>query len=131
MQSQGGLGSNDDDAHLWRIAHRLATALHEGDPQRIAFLLRSGCISRSAATHPALKGLLPRALHLVTSSLPPTQAYDFCVNARRQYGRTALLLSGGATLGLVHAGVVKVLWHERLLPRIINGSSGGAIIASI
>eukprot|EP00854_Cymbomonas_tetramitiformis_P005936 gene5936-7139_t len=51
--------------------------------------------------------------------------------ARHAYGRTALLLSGGATLGLFHMGVIKSLWEQKLLPRIISGSSAGSLCASI
>ncbi|KAF8245188.1 patatin-domain-containing protein [Wilcoxina mikolae CBS 423.85] len=50
---------------------------------------------------------------------------------RRAYGRTALLLSGGATLGMVHIGVIKALKEADLLPRIISGASAGSIVASV
>ncbi|KNE55964.1 hypothetical protein AMAG_01815 [Allomyces macrogynus ATCC 38327] len=55
---------------------------------------------------------------------------EFFLNTRQSFGRTALLLSGGATLALHHIGVVKALHETRLLPRIISGASGGSIIAS-
>jgi NTE family protein len=48
----------------------------------------------------------------------------------RVYGRPALMLSGGALLGLFHFGVVKALFEQELLPRTISGSSMGAIIAA-
>lgn len=51
--------------------------------------------------------------------------------ARQAFGRSALLLSGGATFGMNHIGVVKVLWETRLLPRIISGSSAGSIVGSV
>lgn len=47
------------------------------------------------------------------------------------YGRPALLLSGGATLGLFHIGVIKALWERGLLPQVVNGSSIGAIVAGM
>ena len=47
----------------------------------------------------------------------------------RVYGRPALMLSGGALLGLFHFGVVKALFEQDLLPRTVSGSSMGAIIA--
>lgn len=47
------------------------------------------------------------------------------------YGRSALLLSGGATLGMFHLGVIKALSEANVLPRVISGSSAGAIIASM
>lgn len=48
----------------------------------------------------------------------------------RVYGRPALLLSGGALLGLYHFGVVKTLFEQDLLPRTISGSSMGSIMAA-
>lgn len=47
------------------------------------------------------------------------------------FGRSALLLSGGATLGMFHLGVIKALWEENLLPRVLTGSSAGSLIASM
>ncbi|WP_235937689.1 DUF3336 domain-containing protein [Marinobacter caseinilyticus] len=47
------------------------------------------------------------------------------------YGRPALLLSGGATLGMFHLGVTKALWERGLLPQVIAGSSAGAIVAGM
>ena len=47
------------------------------------------------------------------------------------YGRSALLLSGGATSGMKHVGVIKSLFEVDLLPRIISGTSAGSIVAAI
>ncbi|GAA5810065.1 hypothetical protein MFLAVUS_003483 [Mucor flavus] len=57
--------------------------------------------------------------------------HDFFMNIRQSFGRTALLLSGGGTLGLNHIGVVKCLYENQLLPRIISGASSGSIMASL
>jgi len=46
------------------------------------------------------------------------------------YGRSALMLSGGATLGLFHVGVVKALFREGLLPTVLSGSSAGSVVAA-
>lgn len=46
------------------------------------------------------------------------------------YGRSALMLSGGATLGLFHVGVVRALYRENVLPVVISGSSAGAVVAA-
>lgn len=43
----------------------------------------------------------------------------------------ALMLSGGASWGYFHAGVLRVLLAEGLLPKVISGSSAGAILAAI
>ena len=54
----------------------------------------------------------------------------FLRETRHAFGRTALLLSGGATLTMYHLGVIKALFQADLLPRVISGSSGGAIVAA-
>lgn len=55
----------------------------------------------------------------------------FLSETRHAYGRSAFMFSGGGTLGLYHTGVLKVLHEEGLLPKILSGSSAGAIFASI
>jgi len=45
------------------------------------------------------------------------------------FGRSALLLSGGASLGFFHLGVVKALCEQGLLPDVLSGASMGALIA--
>lgn len=47
------------------------------------------------------------------------------------FGRSCLMLSGGAGLGFFHAGVVKSLAEHDLLPDVISGASAGSIIASL
>ncbi|MDC0525910.1 patatin-like phospholipase family protein [bacterium] len=49
---------------------------------------------------------------------------------RHAYGRTALLLSGGAAFGVKHLGVIAALHRENLLPRIVCGTSAGSIVAA-
>ncbi|KAI0996400.1 Patatin-like phospholipase domain-containing protein [Podosphaera aphanis] len=50
---------------------------------------------------------------------------------QKNYGRTALCLSGGASFSYYHFGVVKALLDADLLPNIISGTSGGALIAAL
>ncbi|CAN6291385.1 unnamed protein product [Urochloa humidicola] len=66
-----------------------------------------------------------------TDELLLEEKLAFVQETRHAFGRTALLLSGGASLGSFHVGVVKTLVEHRLLPRIIAGSSVGSIICSI
>lgn len=56
---------------------------------------------------------------------------DFLKGIRQAHGTTALMLSGGGSLGLYHIGVLKCLFENNLLPKIISGSSSGSIVASI
>eukprot|EP01063_Lacrimia_lanifica_P000821 TRINITY_DN1040_c0_g1_i1.p1 TRINITY_DN1040_c0_g1~~TRINITY_DN1040_c0_g1_i1.p1 ORF type:complete len:649 (+),score=260.26 TRINITY_DN1040_c0_g1_i1:72-2018(+) len=53
----------------------------------------------------------------------------FLHKAKAEYGNTTLCLSGGAMLGLYHIGVIKALLEAKTLPRIISGTSAGAIVA--
>lgn len=59
------------------------------------------------------------------------QKKDFFLRASHCFGRSALMLSGGAMLGYFHAGVIRALFQEGLLPAIISGSSAGSIVAAI
>ncbi|CAJ1031927.1 putative Domain (DUF3336)/Patatin-like phospholipase [Leishmania shawi] len=47
------------------------------------------------------------------------------------YGRTALVLSGGSSMGTYHAGVARALHEAGVLPDILCGSSAGSIIAAM
>lgn len=54
----------------------------------------------------------------------------FFRDTAQSYGRSALMLSGGATLGLFHVGVVKALFRENVLPVVMSGSSAGSVVAA-
>lgn len=56
---------------------------------------------------------------------------DLFRRASHCYGRSALMLSGAGSLTPFHLGVVKVLVEHEQLPKVISGSSGGAIVASL
>lgn len=47
------------------------------------------------------------------------------------YGRSCLMLSGGAGLGFFHCGVVRSLLEHDLLPDVISGASAGSIVAAL
>lgn len=64
-------------------------------------------------------------------SITHEEKIKFFRDVRQIYGRTALLLSGGASYGTFHLGVVKALFEHGLLPRIIAGTSVGSIVAAI
>lgn len=63
--------------------------------------------------------------------IPTDARLAFFNEARHSYGRTALMLSGGAALGFYHAGVVKALMKNGLLPRVLSGASAGSIVCSM
>ena len=63
--------------------------------------------------------------------VPSDAKLAFFNETRHSYGRTALLLSGGASLGMYHFGVIKSLFEENLLPRVISGASAGSLVAAV
>lgn len=62
---------------------------------------------------------------------PHPEKLKFFHEVALSYGRSALLLSGGATLGLFHVGVVRALFREGVLPNVLSGSSAGSIVAAV
>ena len=49
----------------------------------------------------------------------------------KNFGRTCLVLSGGASFCYNHFGVLKALIENDLMPKIISGTSGGGMIAAL
>lgn len=80
------------------------------------------------------------AIEYVTA-LPTTQSdeygwtsqakLDLLHDTRQAFGRSTLVLQGGAMFGLCHLGVVKALHLRGLLPRIITGTATGALMAAL
>jgi TAG lipase/lysophosphatidylethanolamine acyltransferase len=56
---------------------------------------------------------------------------DLLHDTRQAFGRSTLILQGGAVFGLCHLGVVKALHLRGILPRIITGTATGALIAAL
>ena len=74
---------------------------------------------------------LAHIAHLPAGEFSDQAKIEFFTDTKQAFGNTALLLSGGATFGLYHLGVVKCLFQHNLLPRIISGTSVGALIAAL
>ena len=70
-------------------------------------------------------------LPLHDSGLTSQAKLDVLHDTRQAFGRSALVLQGGAIFGLCHLGVVKALHLRGLLPRIIVGTATGALIAAV
>jgi TAG lipase/steryl ester hydrolase/phospholipase A2/LPA acyltransferase len=75
----------------------------------------------------SLEHLSPREL----ASVPWAERVEFFQRASHCYGRTALMLSGGGTLGYFHFGVLKSLIEQGLCPVVISGASAGAFVAAV
>ena len=67
-----------------------------------------------------------RALHKIsleaTDGISNAHKLTFFNETRHAFGRSALMLSGGSTLGTYHVGVVKALADNKVLPKIISGA---------
>ncbi|MGH8506450.1 MAG: DUF3336 domain-containing protein [Stenotrophobium sp.] len=64
------------------------------------------------------------------AEFPYAEKQRFFAELAQSYGRSSLMLSGGATLGLFHVGVVKALYREQVLPTVMTGSSAGSVVAA-
>lgn len=73
------------------------------------------------------------ALDLIAESdaIPFDERLDFFRRAQHCNGRSALMMSGAGSLLFFHVGVNKTLWQQGLLPGVLSGSSGGAIVGSL
>ncbi|EON63212.1 hypothetical protein W97_02439 [Coniosporium apollinis CBS 100218] len=73
------------------------------------------------------------SLELLSSTpyLSQEAKHNFFKHLSTNYGRTALCLSGGATFAYYHFGVAKALMDASLLPTVITGTSGGALVAAL
>ncbi len=146
------LESDDYDYRLIASRFRLIRKLRlQKDYDQLAFRLREelhGNLGNMA--NPALyshakagtKNLVDDFVDEVTSALnemcdadfktlPPMKKRRFFKRAARSFGRSALLLSGGLSMGLFHLGVVAELLEQELLPRVITGSSVGSIVGGV
>lgn len=86
------------------------------------------------------KNLVERYITLVVECInyiADSKKLDFHTKRRffkivlKNYGKTALCLSGGACFAYTHFGVIKALLDNDLLPNIISGTSGGGLIAAL
>ncbi|KAH9808737.1 acyl transferase/acyl hydrolase/lysophospholipase, partial [Melampsora americana] len=65
-----------------------------------------------------------------TTHLSQLEKYTFFRRASKNFGTSALCLSGGASFGYYHFGVIRALLDVRLIPRVVTGTSAGALIAA-
>jgi TAG lipase/lysophosphatidylethanolamine acyltransferase len=143
-----------------RLIHQRLTALYaaeeDGDIIDLVSLIRSGLvrnlgnITASRLYNRAYGGTklliedyvtqVARCINIITNC-PTNPTYDTVLTSqmkldvlhdtRLAFGRSVLVLQGGAIFGLCHLGVVKALHLRGLLPRIISGTATGALIAAL
>ncbi|PGG95338.1 hypothetical protein AJ79_10109 [Helicocarpus griseus UAMH5409] len=133
---------------------RLVQAKRDGDVQTIVQVIRSGLLRNLVnilspqlyeQAHAGTKRLIEDYISeiedaieyvatLETVPLDP-KAFDsedklrLLHDTRQAYGRSTLVLQGGAIFGTCHLGIVKALFLRGLLPRIITGTATGALVA--
>ncbi|KAL2890482.1 Lipase 4 [Ceratocystis lukuohia] len=155
------VSSNDEEAHDWnprRIKaeiRRLDEARSSGDLKLMVYLVRTalsrdlgGMGNRNLYRHSYIgtKSLIEQYVDsavqtidaisdIAARRLPIEMTLQLLTRtiqqARQNFGRSALLLSGGATFGMLHIGVLKALHEADLLPRIISGASAGSIVCAV
>lgn len=62
--------------------------------------------------------------------IPLAVRLAFFRETRRAFGRTALLLSGGAYLGYYHMGLATALYKHGMLPKVMSGASAGSLMVA-
>jgi TAG lipase/steryl ester hydrolase/phospholipase A2/LPA acyltransferase len=83
------------------------------------------------STLDTIRAMVDMSKRTLPDGLETKDILEQVVYARQSFGRSALLLSGGATFGMSHVGVLKALHEAKLLPRIISGASAGSIVCAV
>lgn len=119
--------------------HALMSILHEGLHGNLGNIANPLLISKCKI---GTKYLIEQFINEVSLSLEQIYSADenqvdfyeklsFFDETAHAFGRSCLMLSGGAGLGFFHAGVVKSLNDRNLLPTVVSGASAGSIIAGM
>ncbi|KAK9766705.1 hypothetical protein K7432_004040 [Basidiobolus ranarum] len=135
---------------ITKLSSRLKKLREKGDEQKLRELLLQGAVKSNIGgcenvrlysnTYYGTKTAVEDFLDQVAESLvfiadceeiPLDEKRQFFRTASKSYGRTALCLSGGASFGYYHLGVIKTLAEKDLLPRVITGTSAGSLIAAM
>ncbi len=60
-----------------------------------------------------------------------SEKISFFEQSQKAFGQPAMMFSGGSTLGLFHTGVCKALMEQDLMPKVLSGSSAGALMTAM
>ena len=138
-----------DAGALRHSLHKLERFTREREPLQLVDALKTGLYQHQLTLSDPLlfrqarvgtKHLVERYLDAVSEAMAflvdaevpgmtPEMKLKTFESQAKNVGSSALLLSGGATLGLFHVGVVKALFERALLPQIVSGASTGSMIA--
>lgn len=131
--------SNLRQLHKDKDDHGLLFALNEGIHGNMAGMGNAKLHSRAKC---GTKFLIENYVSKIAESLdrlapiefpdiPVLERIEFFERASHCYGRSALMLSGGGTLGYFHLGVVKTLIEHGMLPAVISGASAGSFVSAV
>ncbi|TXH05117.1 MAG: DUF3336 domain-containing protein [Nevskiaceae bacterium] len=123
-----------DESNVPRLIYHLRQGLHWnlgniGNPQ-LYLRTRVGTKHLINEYVSEVCAALQELSQLDRSVFPNGDKLRFFHEVALSFGRSALMLSGGATLGLFHVGVVKALFREGILPTVLSGSSAGSVVAA-
>lgn len=138
-----------DYAEIRRRKSRIDTLLHSGDVSALLRHLNEGVhgnmggMGDARLYHRSKVGTkhlieeyiasLTEAFELISKDprqgLKQNEKTDFLRRASHCYGRSALMLSGGAGLIYFHHGVVAELAEQGCLPNVISGASAGSWVS--
>ncbi|WP_238388356.1 patatin-like phospholipase family protein [Sinimarinibacterium sp. NLF-5-8] len=122
------------EGQIAKLVHHLRQGLHwnlgnSGNPRLYQFAR----VGTKRLIHEYV-GEIARTLQFLSEldspEWPHAAKLKFFDEVSQSYGRSALMLSGGATLGLFHVGVVKALFREGLVPSVVSGSSAGSVVCA-
>lgn len=136
----------------YRLVHKTVRQLlllrQKGDVRALMVVL-AGCLKKNFAgienrqlyshRYYGTKRLVEEYVAEVTLCVDLVAAADVGAKEKRRffrvvlknYGRTALCLSGGGCFAYTHFGIVKALLDAQLLPSIVLGTLGGGLIAAL
>jgi len=139
-----------DYADVRRRYNHLRSLLGDKNHEDLLYALNEGIhgnmsgIGRPILYHQSMTGtkelvddyvnVIVDALHFIArtddSKISLAEKVDFFRRASHCYGRSALMLSGGAGLIYFHHGVVQTLIEQDLLPNVISGASAGSWVSA-
>ncbi|MDH3274906.1 MAG: DUF3336 domain-containing protein [Gammaproteobacteria bacterium] len=140
-----------DHASIRRRLRKLRRLTNNGDCVGVLFALNEGIHGNiDGMGHARLHGkakfgtkklivdyvdAVVAGLELIASDcadeIPFDERLDFFRRAQHCNGCSAFMMSGAGTLLFFHVGAVKALWQQGLLPQILSGSSGGALVSTV
>ncbi|KAF8897563.1 acyl transferase/acyl hydrolase/lysophospholipase [Infundibulicybe gibba] len=124
----------------WKLVRRVRRSLknlrEKNDARGCLGVLETCIRSNFAGTKELIESYYAeqvKALEFIRESpeLTIDEKKRFFKSANTNLGISALCLSGGASFGYYHCGVVKAFLDAGLLPRVITGTSAGGLIAAL